>query len=47
MENPGMPFSKIKALIPFVPLDLSVMAKTTNTSASLALVMNIFEPFST
>ena len=33
-EKPGKLLSTMKAEMPLVPLDLSVMAKTTNTSAT-------------
>ena len=45
IENPSNSFSTINAVIPFVPLLLSVIAKTINISATAALVINIFEPF--
>ena len=45
--NPGVPFSRMKAEIPRVPLVLSVMAKITYTSASPAFVMKIFVPLIT
>ena len=44
MVKPGVPFSRIKAEMPLVPWLLSVMAKITKISASLALVMKILEP---
>ena len=33
MLKPGIPFSTMKAEMPFVPFDLSVMAMTMNTLA--------------
>ena len=45
--KPGVPFSTMKAEMPFVPFEGSVMAKTMYISASLPLVIKIFEPFRT
>ena len=45
-ENPGKPFSTMKAEMPFVPRLLSVIAKTIYTSACPAFVMKILLPFS-
>ena len=43
-ENPLKPFSTMKAEMPLVPFDLSVIAITMKTSALEALVMNILVP---
>ena len=40
-EKPGKVLSMMKAESPFVPLDLSVMAKMTNTPALEPFVMKI------
>ena len=45
--NPGVPLSTMKAEIPWFPLDLSVIAMITNTSANPAFVIKIFDPLST
>jgi hypothetical protein len=45
--NPGVPFSTTNALMPFGPLVGSVTAKTVTMSATLPLVIQIFEPSST
>ena len=46
-RKPGVPRSITNALMPFLPLLLSVTAITTAVSATLPLVMNVLEPFST
>ena len=47
VEKPGKSFSTMKAEMPWLPLVLSVMAKTTKVEATLPLVMKHLEPLST
>lgn len=47
VENPGMPFSTMKAVMPRAPASGSVLAYTTSTSASGPLVIHILLPLST
>ena len=47
VEKPGKSFSTMKAEMPWLPLDLSVMANTTKVSATLPLVMKHLEPLRT
>jgi hypothetical protein len=46
-RTPGVLRSTTTALMPPIPVDLPVRANTTNTSATGALVMNVFAPRST
>jgi len=46
-EKPGVPFSRMKAVAPRLPLVRSVMATTEYISASPPLVIHCLVPFST